>query len=156
MMIRMQVMTVVVLSLLLVGAFGCAKNVGPDRVQDIAYTIEDAGAFLTSQGLSILEHEKPELIPDVRADLAQIVHVTTLYGDGTVSVSDVTDTITDVLVRVNARFDFLGDQEAELIGDAIDFLSKQVTRYINERALPEDVSTYIRHLGLGIQAGLDG
>jgi len=129
---------------------GCAKNVGQGRVDDIAYTIEDASYFITSQGLSILEDENPEAVPLIRADLEEIVAIAGLYEDGSLSVADVATTISSVLIRINARFDFLGEREAELIGGAINFLSKQISRYINEKVLPTEAGQYIASLAKGI------
>ena len=133
---------------------GCAKDVGQDRVQDIAYTLEDAANFLTSQGLSILNEERPELIPDVRRDLESIVDTAEKYEDGVISVADVADTITDVLRRLNARFGFLPERQASLIEDSIDFLSRQVSRYLTRTTIPDEAAVYIRHLAAGIRLGL--
>lgn len=153
----LAVAIVVTLSILALFTYGCATTgTTPDSNQtlDIALTIQDGAAFLTEQGLEILNREAPDEVAEARNDLMTIVAMGALYEDGQASVGDVADTITDVLDRLNARFEVFDENTTQLVTAAIDLLSRMVSRYFNAATIQPEVALYIKHFAIGVNEGL--
>lgn len=133
---------------------GCAKDVGEDNVPKIAATIKVSMSTLVDEGLRLLEKEAPEQVPPTMDDLNAVVAQIVLYNDGTVSVGDVTKTLTDMLTRLNVRFMFVENDNAALLLRTIANLAKLVEIYFVEAKIPADAVVYANAVMDGIKEGI--
>lgn len=134
---------------------GCAKDVGQDKVVQIAQTVRVSANFLTVQGLGLLERYEPEQVEATKADLGSIVDVAKKYADGKVTVGDVVSTVTIVLDRLNDRFELVEADGVSVILATISALGQIVEIYFVEADLPQEAGIYLNSFAIGIQDGLN-
>ncbi len=132
----------------------CAKDVGESNVPKIAATIRVSMSTLVDEGLRLLAKEAPEQVAPTLDDLNVVIAQIMLYNDGTASIGDVTKTLTDMLTRLNARFEFVEDDNAALLLRTIANLARLVEIYFVEAKVPADVVTYANSVMEGIKEGI--
>lgn len=134
---------------------GCAKDVGQDKVIQIAQTVRVSANFLTVQGIDLLERYEPGHVEATKSDLGAIVDVAKKYADGKVTVGDVVSTITIVLDRLNDRFELVEADGVSVILATISALGQVVEIYFVEADLPQEAGIYLNSFAIGIQDGLN-
>lgn len=134
---------------------GCAKDVGQDKVIQIAQTVRVSANFLTVQGIGLLERYAPEQVGSTVADLNSIVDVAKKYVDNKVTVGDVVSTVTIVLDRLNERFELVEADGVSVILATISALGQIVEIYFVEADLPQEAGIYLNSFAIGIQDGLN-
>lgn len=134
---------------------GCAKDVGNDKVVQIAQTVRVSANFLTVQGIGLLERYEPREVEATKSDLGAIVDVAKKYADGKVTVGDVVSTITIVLDRLNERFELVEADGVSVILATISALGQIVEIYFVEADLPQEAGIYLNSFAIGIQDGLN-